>query len=183
MTHELMAALLIIALFTSAVLFLRLRTAHGPEVDAEDGLPADLIGAEVAYAEKTFRSSQRRLVAKLDRAYRVDGQLKLVELKTRARDAVYMSDIIELSVQRLAVQDGAKELVSSDAWVIVQNATTGIRRPHKVRLMGATEVTAMKDRYQAIVVGKVGQPQPSRSVSQCAQCGHRDRCSATFKDR
>jgi hypothetical protein len=44
-------------------------------------------------------------VAKIDRAYRVGGELKLVELKTRARDLVYMSDIIELSVQRIVVQD------------------------------------------------------------------------------
>lgn len=183
MTSEVLATLIGIALLTSAILLARLRRNRGPEDPDQAGLPADLIGAEVAYAEKTFRSAQRKLVAKLDRAYRVDGELKLVELKTRARDVVYMADVIELSVQRLAVQDGAREEVSTEAWVIVQNSTSGARRPHRVRLLGTTEVSDMKNRYQAIVMGKVGRPQPSRSVSQCTSCGHRGRCSATFKDR
>jgi PD-(D/E)XK nuclease superfamily len=183
MSSEMAAALIVIALFTSALLFVRFRFAAGHDSADQEGLPADLVGAELAYAERTFRSRQRRLVAKLDRAYRVDGELKLVELKTRARDEVYMSDIIELSVQRLALQDGANEVVSPQAWVIVQNTITGARRPHKVRLMGTTEVTDMKNRYRAIVVGKVREPAPARAVRQCASCGHRDRCSATFNDR
>ena len=48
---------------------------------------AELRGAEIAYAERTFRSHRHRLVARLDRAYRTPAGVQLVELKTRPRDA------------------------------------------------------------------------------------------------
>lgn len=177
-----LVALLVMILFVaSAALFAR----RGSRVRAGDGqgLPAELRGAEIAFAELTFRSRRRRLVARLDRAYRTSDGLQLLELKTRARDAVYMSDVIELSVQRIAVEDEAGEQVSGEAWVVVQNSRSGTRRPHKVRLLGVGEITAMRDRYGDVVRGKVGWPEPSRSPSQCAQCTHKARCSATFGDR
>ena len=94
-----------------------------------------------------------------------------------------MSDVIELSVQRIAVEDEVGESVSRDAWVLVQNSRTGARRPHRVRLMGVDEITAMSERYSAVVRGKVGRPSPSRSISQCGLCAHKGRCSAKFRDR
>ena len=170
-----------ILFIASAALFAR----RGSHVRAGDGqgLPAELRGAQIAFAEVTFRSRRRRLVARLDRAYRTSDGLQLVELKTRARDAVYMSDVIELSVQRIAVEDEAGEQVSGEAWIVVQNSQSGTRRPHKVRLLGIGEIMAMSERYSDVVRGKVGRPNPSRSLSQCAQCAHRERCSATFGDR
>ena len=181
MGDGLVALLVMILFIASAALFAR----RGSRVRAGDGqgLPAELRGAEIAFAEVTFRSHRRRLVARLDRAYRTSDGLQLVELKTRARDAVYMSDVIELSVQRIAVEDEAGEHVSGEAWVVVQNSRSGARRPHKVRLLGVGEITAMSERYSDVVRGKVGRPNPSRSLSQCAQCPHKDRCSATFGDR
>ena len=73
--------------------------------------------------------------------------------------------------------------VSSDAWVVIQLPGRGARMPHKVRLMGAEEIAAMSERYGAVVRGKVGRPNAARSISQCAQCVHRTRCSATYQDR
>ena len=177
------SAILVVLLFIgSAVLFVRLRQGAVTS-DDERGLPRALIGAEIAYAERTFRSVRTRLVARLDRAYRVDGELKLVELKTRARDVVYMSDIVEMSVQRIAVQDEAGEAVSIDAWVVVQNSDTGSRRHHKVRLLGRDEIAMLAERYRDVAGGRITAPNPARSLSQCRQCSHCDRCSATFRDR
>lgn len=181
MADGLVASLVLIVFIASAALF----AGRGPRVRAGDqqGLPAELRGAQIAFAEVMFRSQRRRLVARLDRAYRTSDGLQLVELKTRARDAVYMSDVIELSVQRIAVEDDVGEPVSGEAWVVVQNSRSGVRRPHKVRLLGIGEIMAMSERYSDVVRGKVGRPNPSRSLSQCAQCPHKDRCSATFGDR
>lgn len=181
MGDGLVALLVMILFIASAALF----AWRGSRVRAgdEQGLPAELRGAEIAFAEMTFRSHRRRLVARLDRAYRTSDGLQLVELKTRARDAVYMSDVIELSVQRIAVEDEAGEQVSGEAWVVVQNSRSGARGPHKVRLLGVDEISAMRERYSDVVRGKVARPSPSRSLSQCAQCSHKDRCSATFRDR
>jgi hypothetical protein len=175
------ATVVVIVLIASAALLLRQRSRIVD--DEEQGLPPVLRGAKIAFAEKTFRSQRRRLVARLDRAYRTANGLQLVELKTRARDAVYMADVIELSVQKIAVEDETGEPVSGDAWVVVQNSRTGTRRPHRVRLLGVGEITAMSERYNAVVRGKVAWPNPSLSVSQCAQCAHKGRCWAKFGDR
>jgi CRISPR-associated exonuclease Cas4 len=177
-----LAALIALIVFiASAALFAR----RDPRAQGNDehGLPAELQGAQLAYAEKTFRSRRRKLVARLDRAYRVDGELRLLELKTREQDAVYMSDVIELSVQRIAVQDQTNERVSKGAWVVVQSVSSGMRRPHRVRLMSENEVVVMRERYQAVIGGTAADPRPARSLTQCAHCAHRNRCSAAFKDR
>ena len=121
--------------------------------------------------------------ARLDRASRVNGELRLVELKTRSRNVVYMSDIVELSVQRIAVQDEVGEVVARDGWVVVVSCFTGARRPHKVRLLGRDEIAKMAERYRQVAAGRVLAPVPARSPSQCRECAHCDRCSATFRDR
>ena len=181
MGGESLAALVALLFIASLILFYRGHRAQ--EVRDQRGLPDELRGAEIAYAEQTFRSRRRRLVARLDRAYRLEGVLKLVELKTRARDVIYMADVIELSVQRIAVQDETGQSVAQDAWVIVQSTTTGARQPHRVTLLGVTEIEKMRDRYAAISRGQLRDPQPARSNRQCETCGHRDRCIASFGAR
>ena len=181
MSGESLAVLVALLFIVSLFLFYR---GHRTQEDRDQrGLPDELRGAEVAYAEQTFRSERRKLVARLDRAYRLDGVLKLVELKTRAQDTVYMADIIELSVQRIAVQDETGQPVARDAWVVVQSSTTGARRPHSVTLLGVNEIESMRERYAAISRGQIHDPQPARSNRQCETCGHRDRCIATFGAR
>jgi hypothetical protein len=151
--------------------------------DIERGLPAQLRGAEIAHAERTFSSHRHGLVARLDRAYRTPYGLQLVELKTRPQNAVHMSDVIELSVQRIALEDETGEPVSDDAWVVVQNSRTGTRRARKVRLMDTSDIAAMRKRYDDVVQGRVGGPAPARSPAQCRQCAHKARCSTKFQDR
>ena len=173
--------ILLIAFIASAILFARRRSLQIDDI--ERGLPAELRGVEIAYAERTFRSHRHRLVARLDRAYRTPAGVQLVELKTRPHYAVYMSDVIELSTQRIALQDETVEAVSDEAWVVVQNSRSGTRRPSKVRLLGQSEVAAMRERYVDVVQGRVGRPAPARSPSQCSRCPHRASCAAKFQDR
>jgi CRISPR-associated exonuclease Cas4 len=109
--------------------------------------------------------------------------VQLVELKTRPRDAVYMSDVIELSTQRIALQDETGETVSDEAWVVVQNTRSGLRRPSRVRLLGLSEIAAMRERYVAVVHGRVSRPAPARTPSQCDHCAHKTRCGAKYQDR
>ena len=181
MGEGLVALIVLIVFVASAALFARRRST--PIDQYERGLPAELRGAEIAYAEKTFRSHSRRLVATADRAYRTRVGLQLVELKTRSRDVVYMSDVIELSVQRIALEDETGEAVSEDAWVLVQNSRSGKRRPRKVHLMAIPKITAMRNRYTDLMQGRVDRPAPARSPSQCDQCAHKVRCAAKYLDR
>ena len=181
MSAELLALVAVILLLAAMALYAALRGRE--HLDDERGLPRELRGAAIAYAERTFKSERHKLVARLDRAYRTTRGLELVELKTRASNVVYMSDVIELSVQRLAVQDQTGEPVVADAWVVVENSGTRVRRPHRVRLLEDKQIAVMSQRYRGIVGKQVGNPSPAKSVRQCQQCAHRGRCSATFGDR
>jgi hypothetical protein len=181
MPDEVAVIIVVLLLLASAAVLARQHWQR--RLGDERGLPRELVGAEIAYAEQTFRSVRSRLVARLDRAYRLDGELKLVELKTRPRNVVYMSDIVELSVQRVAVQEQAGVAVSGEAWVVVQNSITGARRAHRVLLLPRADVVQMAQRYRDVVSGRVPVPSQARSIEQCRKCGHRDDCSARFGER
>lgn len=186
MGGEGLAILIALALLVSLVLFYRRRDRPESEFEAPEdehdlrGLPEELRRAPMVYAEQEFRSHSRKLVARLDRAYRIDGRLKLVEFKTRSRNAVYRADVIELSVQRIAVQDETGQPVSKDAWVVVESTATGERESHRVRLLDTREITDMRARYIEISQGTLSDLQPARSTRQCESCGHRERCIAKF---
>lgn len=94
-------------------------------------LPDELLGAELAYAERTFRLElpQIRLSARVDRAYRAqNGVVTPAELKTRRIHRPYLSDVIELSVQRLVLMSETGESVARYAYVLVQGPGSGPRR-------------------------------------------------------
>lgn len=77
------------------------RTIQGRETERASR-PEALRDAKLVYVEKLFRiRSPINLVAKLDRGYRnPDGQIVLVELKTRWSHKAYLTDVIQLSAQR-----------------------------------------------------------------------------------
>lgn len=181
MSDVALAVIAVVMLGVSAILFVRHRTRI--RVFDERWLPPELKGAAIAYAEQTFRSHRRGLVARLDRAYRTGSELTLVELKTRDRAAVYMRDVIELSVQRLALQDETRQRVSLDAYVLVQQRKRGKRSPIKVRLLGEPEVMAMRDRYRELVNGAALNARPATTAAMCRNCAHLPTCSRAYGDR
>lgn len=150
----------------------------GPLVsrDDEHGLPIELRGARVVHAEETFRSRQRGLVARIDRAHEVAGELMLVEFKTRNQHVARQTDIIELSVQRVCLQEERGVQVSSVAWVVTEVPHSGDRRAHRVNLLDADEVDALRRRYLAIEAGEVREATSAWSSRQCQHCGHRSVC-------
>ncbi len=96
--------------------------------------------------ERLFRiSTPVGLVAKLDRAYRMpSGLLVLVELKTRWINQPFLSDVIQLSAQRMAVMGQTGQAVASYGYVMVK-APTGRAFPiaHRVQLMTDEEIVAL----------------------------------------
>jgi hypothetical protein len=142
--------------------------------------PRALWRAELAYAEALFRSERRALVARVDRAYRLGGEIVLLELKTRRADAVYDSDVIELSVQKAALQDATGEAVSRRAWVLVENADSGWRTPHEVELLDDGQLTALVRRYRQVRADRVRRPEGAANPAQCRHCGQRERCHARY---
>ena len=175
MAPELSGLLTVAGVVFVAILYALSRRRRDSE-DVEQGLPAMLRGARLVHAEETFRSTERRLVARLDRAYEVAGELVLVEFKTRRANVAYMADVIELSVQRVALQDERQVPVSETAWVVTHNSETGKRQPHRITLLSAAEVEVLRARYLEIEAGVGQAPTPTRSDNQCLHCGHRAVC-------
>lgn len=140
--------------------------------------PRALASAELVYMEKLFRIDHPiRLVAKLDRAYRLrSGSLVLVELKTRGRDRLYETDIIQLSAQKLVIEVQTGQTVEPYAFVSVLRPT-GWRalRHHRVALLDADEVVALHRRREAILAGHVA-PRYARSCNACDRCAFRSGC-------
>ena len=124
--------------------------------DANAWPPQELRTAKLAYAERLFRSNGRiRISARVDRAYRDHaGQLTLVELKTRDRDTIYPSDVIELSSQRVALMAATGETVRTRAYVLVQGIDGDGWRVHRVDLLTQVHVVALAERRLALLSGE-----------------------------
>ena len=140
--------------------------------------PPALRDAEVVYMERLFRTSTPvGVVAKIDRAYRLpSGLLVLVELKTRWFNQACLSDVIQLSAQRMAVMGQTRQAVATHAYVMVK-APTGRALPiaHRVDLMSDEHVVALVRRREDILAGRV-LPRWPISLKTCGTCAFRKEC-------
>ena len=120
--------------------------------------PAALRDAELVYMERLFRvSTPVGLVAKLDRAYRMpSGLLVLVEFKTRWSNQPFLSDVIQLSAQRMAVMGQTGQSVASYGYVMVKApAPRALPTAHRVKLMTDEQVVALVRRREDVLAGRV----------------------------
>src|SRR5206468_3267091 len=140
--------------------------------------PQELQHARLAFAERTFKTWRPiRLIARVDRGYRLNGKVHLVEFKTRARAVAYSSDVIELSAQRLTIETTTGEPVSDIGHVLVQDSFDKRRSVHKVRLLPRADVIALAKRREAILKGGVA-PRYSSSQGLCRHCTYHAECKA-----
>lgn len=147
------------------------------ERSEKDWLPMELQHAALVYMERVFRAdAPLPVVARVDRGYRnADGVILLVELKTRRRDRVYLSDVIELSVQRLAVEAQTKETVIPYAYVLIQRAGGTQKSSHRVQLLPHAEVVALLKRREALLDG-VEEGRYAQWPELCPKCIYRQQC-------
>jgi CRISPR-associated exonuclease Cas4 len=140
-------------------------------------LPRELREARLLYAEQLFTTTgQLPISARVDRAYRLpSGAVVLLELKTRAIDRPYLSDVIELSAQRAAVVLKTGETVADHAYVAVRSPGGSAPRFHRVRLMPIAEVKALALRRETILVGSLA-PSYAGSPEICRRCPFASRC-------
>jgi RNase P/RNase MRP subunit p29 len=139
--------------------------------------PRELRDAELVYAEKVFRAgSEIPIVAKLDRGYRnAKGVIILVELKTRHANRSYLSDVIELSAQRFAVQMKTGERVAEYGYVLIQRPGSKSKFPHRVNLLSTEELFAVARRREAILRGNAV-ARSACSQGLCDQCAFTQEC-------
>jgi error-prone DNA polymerase len=115
------------------------------------------------------------LTAKVDRVYWVEGKaFVLVELKTRRANRTYLSDVIELSAQRVALMKQTGQEVLMHAYVVVQ-VEDGSRIAHRASLLSMADVDAWIERRQAILSGAI-QPRRVCAPSFCSRCGFKEKC-------
>ena len=146
--------------------------------------PVALRDAELIYMERLFRiSTPVGLVAKLDRAYREpSGLIVLVEFKTRWRNQPFLSDVIQLSAQRMAVMGQTGQPVASYAYVMVKAPTRrALPIAHRVRLMTDEQVVALVRRREEILAGRGVLPRKSSSLKTCDACAFRADCDSGDK--
>lgn len=138
-------------------------------------MPEALRDHTLAYSEQTFRSDgDRPVIARVDRAYRgCNGLIVLVELKTRQADRVHLSDIIELSAQRVALAGHTGEPVARVGWVVVESSAR--RTAHRVTLMSLQTVMQLASRRAALLADTESPSYPA-TRRMCASCAHRSRC-------
>lgn len=140
--------------------------------------PPALADARLLYMEKQFRiRGPVPLVARVDRAYRdVDGAVVLVELKTRWRNRPYLTDVIQLSVQRMVIEGQTGQQVATHGFVTIQRPRgPAFPRSHRVDLMDAPEILALYRRREEII-GERTSPRYASSRSACKGCAFRSLC-------
>ena len=134
-----------------------------------------LRGKRLIFSERVFRSRRTGIVAKIDRGYLADGSIHLLEFKTRRRHRVYPADIIELSAQRVAVQDDDGRRVTDVGYVLTENARDGSRHLHQVRLLPEDILLRLRDRRAMILGGRVP-PREATAPGLCKGCAYRVEC-------
>ena len=134
-------------------------------------LPRELREARLLYSEQLFAATGLLSIsARVDRAYRLpSGVVVLLELKTRALDRPYFSDVIELSAQRAAIMLQTGEPVADHAYVAVRRPGSAAPRIHRVRLMPIAELKALAVRRETILLGRLA-PTYEGSTEVCRQC-------------
>lgn len=151
------------------------RIVRRRSVKVDQWMPEALKDHTLAYSERTFRSGDdRQVTARVDRAYRgSSGLIVLVELKTRPANRVHLSDIIELSAQRVALEDETGESVAGIGWVVVESGAR--RKAHPVTLKSPRTIWGLVSRRDALLAGTESPDYPTAS-GVCTSCAYRDRC-------
>jgi len=169
------AALVGVIALTAARVHARTKQARETERVSR---PEALRGAKLVYVEKLFRiRNPINLVAKLDRGYRnPDGQIVLVELKTRWSHKTYFTDVIQLSAQQLAVFVHSGNPVAIHGYVLVRSPGKRFKQTvHRVKLLPPDALTALAHRRAEILAGRT----PARyaeSTKACRNCAYRQAC-------
>ncbi len=152
------------------------------ESDAERASrPEALLDAELIYVEKPFRASWPvSLIARIDRAYRTPaGVVVLVEFKSRWIRRPFLSDVIQLSVQKVALRRQTGLPVAGHGCVVVKApAKAAAHTSHRVELMTEREVAELARRRALILSGRE-RPRYTEFPKMCGSCAFRDECEAT----
>ncbi len=169
------AATVVVVGALAVILWCRRRSGLGP---CGAVLPPELRRTRLVYAERLLWSTGALpITAKVDRVYRnAAGALVLVELKARAANLAYWSDVIELSAQRVALMAQTGEVVADHGYVLTERQDGFRVGWHWVKLMTHADVIGLATRRQELLARKVN-PQPICLPGMCRKCAFVHRCN------
>lgn len=101
--------------------------------------------------------------------------MRLMELKTRSTVAVLPSDVIQLSAQRIALEDELGLQVTDEAFVLIPARAPAPFAVRAVQLMSRTAIDALVERRWRLMDG-VEVPRWPEKENVCRRCGHRAAC-------
>jgi hypothetical protein len=172
----LVATLAVAAGVTALLLLLGWLRQRGLAAGEQAWLPAELRTAKLVYSEREFiTDSPVPLGARVDRVYALpDGKLVLVEFKRRAGGRVFPADIVQLSVQRVVIEQATSARVASHAYVALIDARSGRIRTRRVELECEPELLARYQRARAVLTGTTSALKTQDLVicRSCAFAGH-----------
>lgn len=150
------------------------------EANERARMPAVIAHGRLVISEEYFRTTvPRPLGARLDQAYiGSDGLVYPVDSKTRDREVVHATDLIELSVQAAVLRTGNVAVilghaVASIGYVRVVTARGVTYLP--TRLLTDAELASVYDRREALLRGDVA-PTCTQFVGACRKCAYRSHC-------
>lgn len=148
-------------------------------------MPVELRTARLEASERDFvaRIDGNPVPVRPDQIYRTaDGRLVPVDSKTRSGARVFPSDVIEVSVQRLALAQDPRftgnARVADYGYVrLARGGRNGRPAYKRIELMTEDDLTQLYRRYQDVVAGRLS-PVCQTNPRACAGCGYRARCAS-----
>lgn len=135
--------------------------ATGRLVMSEQNLKVDLAGMRVyGRSEQVYQTAADELV--------------VVESKTRQASRVYLSDVIQASLQAVALAAGGKR-VASQGYVRTSRVDSGAVTYHPIRLMSRRVLEDLVVRYFDVIEGR-REPRIPENRAACRNCGFRTKC-------
>lgn len=101
--------------------------------------------------------------------------MRLMELKTRSTVAVLPSDVIQLSAQRIALEDELGLQVTDEAFVLIPARAPAPFAVRAVQLMSRTAIDALVERRWRLMDG-VEVPRWPEKENVCRRCGQWAAC-------
>lgn len=158
----------------------RRERVHAIHQEDASWLPLELQRATLQYTEHQFFTKfPFQLVARVDRAYLAeDNKIILVDFKRRKIKRAFLSDVVEISAQRLAMQGAGIKNVEMHAYVVVIDPETNRKTPVLVDLEDKSSLIRRQYRLNTLRNGVV---EPTRTSHKrlCATCGHHSYCPGT----
>lgn len=146
-------------------------------------MPSELATADLLHSEKQLYATLggSSIPVRPDQVYRtLNREVVPVDTKTRRMAKIFEADIIELSVQSLALAEShvhaGRGAVARHGYIRFKDRE-GRRAPKYVRaaLWGRERLEALYLRYLGIVDGTIA-PVPQSNPRACAGCAYRSRC-------